>query len=391
MELPKFTRAFLNLTNACNLRCRYCFVKQQNNYMSWQVAKDAADMLLDNAAEVGARPDITFFGGEPLLMWDKIIKPLVAYIRSERKSNSILSITTNGTLLTEEMLRYMKENQVGILFSIDGARETQDHNRPAANGESSFDMLAENVDRIIRYFPNTIFRSTAIPETCHHTWENIQFAIGRGYKTFFTMPNVFEEWNGERRAVLAEQIHKYSEYYVGCYRCGETPVKFNTMERIMKRVRDINNAVKYDRYRTTYYCTACGKCGIGSGTSCSIAPNGDIYTCQEMPSNCGRDSAFHIGSIYEGVNVAKRLNLVESYDPAKARGGDCGKCKLSRICDGGCAANNYLINRDIHISAEVYCWWQQLLLGEVEWMIRVLGEERNEPFRAYWRSINRGR
>ena len=390
MSLPKFTRAFLNLTDACNLRCRYCFVKWQNNYMSYETAKTAADMLIDNAAETGAKCDITFFGGEPLLMWDKVIKPLIAYIRNERESKCGLSITTNGTLLTEEMMQYMKANRVGLLFSIDGHKELQDYNRPTAAGGSSFDLLTENVDKIVEYFPDVIFRSTIIPETCRHTWEAIQFAIDHGYKTFFTTPNIFEPWSDEARAVLTEQIHKYSEYFVDCYRNGIKPIVFNTMERLMRRVKDINSAAKLGKHRTMYYCTACGKCGLGAGTSCSIAPNGDIYTCQEMPSNAGCGSVFHVGSIYTGVDDAKRQALTDSYDPLKARGGNCEECKYNRICDGGCAANNYMINGDIHINAEAYCWWLQMLLGEIEWIIKTLGEERNEQFREYWAVINRG-
>lgn len=41
--LPKIYSAFLNLTNACNLACRYCFVEQHPDMISLQVAKDAAD------------------------------------------------------------------------------------------------------------------------------------------------------------------------------------------------------------------------------------------------------------------------------------------------------------------------------------------------------------
>ena len=48
MELPKITSAFLNLTNSCNLTCRYCFVEQKPEFMTLQTAKDAADFLAGN-------------------------------------------------------------------------------------------------------------------------------------------------------------------------------------------------------------------------------------------------------------------------------------------------------------------------------------------------------
>ena len=80
---------------------------------------------------------------------------------------------------------------------------------------------------------------------------------------------------------------------------------------------------------------------------------------------------------------------MDSYDPTKVTGLNCADCKYNRICDGGCVANNYMINGDIHINPKMYCWWRQLLLSEAEWIIQTLGEEHNEMFRDYWTVINR--
>ena len=48
-ELPKIIGGFLNLTQRCNLKCKYCFVVQQPKEMTFQVAKDAADFFANNA------------------------------------------------------------------------------------------------------------------------------------------------------------------------------------------------------------------------------------------------------------------------------------------------------------------------------------------------------
>ena len=83
--LPKITYAMLIVTHACNLACRYCFVHQEPSRMTYETAKEAAQFLADNAKEAGGVPGINFFGGEPLLMWDSIIKPLTLWIREELK------------------------------------------------------------------------------------------------------------------------------------------------------------------------------------------------------------------------------------------------------------------------------------------------------------------
>ena len=124
-ELPKIIGGFLNLTQRCNLKCKYCFVVQQPKEMTFQVAKDAADFFANNAKTTKQMPSINYFGGEPLLKWDDIIVPLTEYIRDKYGMNFRLGITTNGILLDEEKLEFMKKYGIGFLFSIDGNKKTQ--------------------------------------------------------------------------------------------------------------------------------------------------------------------------------------------------------------------------------------------------------------------------
>ena len=123
IKLPKITSVMLNVTHACNLRCRYCFVNQKPETMIYQTAKDTVHFLLNNCKE-NETPSINFFGGEPMLCWDSIIVPLTKYIREELKTPFDLSMTTNGTLLNEERIQFMKDNHIGMLFSIDGSQVT---------------------------------------------------------------------------------------------------------------------------------------------------------------------------------------------------------------------------------------------------------------------------
>lgn len=110
--LPEISSAFLNVTNACNLACRYCFVEQHPGYMSIEVAKDAVHFLIGNAKKQNVTPSITFFGGEPMLCWDRVIKPLIQHIREELAIPFSLSMTTNGTLLTEDIIEHLHKNDV---------------------------------------------------------------------------------------------------------------------------------------------------------------------------------------------------------------------------------------------------------------------------------------
>lgn len=391
MTLPKITSAMLVLTHSCPLACRYCFVHQEATHMTYQTAKDAADFLITNGEEEGRKPTIVFFGGEPTVKWDEIIVPLTTYIRQEINKPCQISLTTNGILLNEERLNFIKDNQIDILFSIDGDKLTQDYNRPLHNGNSSFDILAPIIPQIAEMFPNTTFRMTNIPATCENTFQNIMFAKSMGFNQFFTVINVFEEWSQEKRKIMAQEMRKYSDYYINSYRHGVWPIGFSAIEDMFKQIKEINYAYKIDAHRTFNRCKACGKCGLGSNGYAAIHPNGNIYACQELTSNEGKSSPFYIGNIYTGVEENRRQRLISSFEDTESKSSNnkCSECKFNKICDGGCVANNYLITGDINIVPEVYCWWIQLLLDEAIYIMQTLGTEENEMFRKRW--VNNGK
>lgn len=365
-ELPKITSAMLVVTHACNLRCKYCFVHKEPSHMTLETAKDAARFLIDNAKAEGGkrRPEINFFGGEPMLMFDSVIKPLVEYVHNELGENMRFSITTNGTLLNDERIRFMQRHKFGMLLSMDGNKPVQDTNRPYADGSGSFTILNSIVPKVLAAWPGTTFRMTAIPESCGGTFDSIMWAAAQGFNNFFVVPNVFEPWDEEKRAVLADEMRKYVDYYVESKKTGVKPILFSTFEQAFNDIKQIELAEARGDYRALPKCKSQGKCGLGMSRFASIHPNGNIYACQEMTSNEGDESIFYIGSIYSGVENSRREYLAESFDSMLAWGDECSTCEYDRICDGGCVANNYMITGRLNALPEVYCWWRRLLLRE---------------------------
>lgn len=378
-KLPKITSAMLVLTHLCNLHCRYCFVNQKPETMTYQTAKDTVHFLLNNCKE-NEIPSINFFGGEPMLCWNSIIVPLTKYIREELKMPFDLSMTTNGTLLNEERIQFMKDNRIGMLFSIDGDQGTQDYNRPCADGSSSFDKLRDLIPQIAEAF-HTTFRMTAIPETCNNVFNNIKFAAENGFQSYFVIPNVYQEWPAEDWEVLCREMHKYAQYFVDCYQNGIGPIRFSEFEKSLKKITQINHAIDNGLFRVG--CEGCKRCGLGSNRFASVHPNGDIYACQEMTSNVDHDSPFWIGNIYSGVSDERRQRLTGTLDRNKLHGLNCGACRLNRICDGGCVANNYLVTGDINGMPPVFCQWQQLLLDEAIYVMNSLSD--CSTFQQEWR------
>ena len=342
--------------------------------MPFNIALDATKFLIRNSKDIGYTPNITFFGGEPLLEWDSVIVPLTKYIREEYKEPFNLSITSNCILMTEDKLRFMKENNIGLLFSIDGDKETQDINRPFHSGKGSFDMLIDKIPMILKYYPNMTFRATIHKPTAHLTFDNMKFAIQQGYNNMFFIPNVFDDWSEDDKDILRWQVSMFGDYFIKNARHGKI-IHLNNLDRIFPLITEINEAYKNKSGRPLIK----HKCGLGTGAGASISPDGKIYACQEMVTN---DSTFLIGDIYNGENQEKRKQLASMFNSQKVYGlNNCVGCKLDKVCDGACVANNYLWSKDLNRIPDMYCYWQQILLDEAIRICNILGSERNELFK----------
>lgn len=149
----------LQVTQACNLCCIYCpyanntdeklFRSHSKKMMTWETAKAAIDFL---ASRSSASPEIfiSFYGGEPLISF-KLIQSCVAYANDIFEGKTIhYSITTNATLLTNEMLHFMHDNQFLITFSLDGPKEIHDRHRIRVDGSPTYaevmEMLRKTID-----------------------------------------------------------------------------------------------------------------------------------------------------------------------------------------------------------------------------------------------------
>ena len=108
----------LNMAQGCNLRCTYCFAGEGDYGVKGMMSFETARKVLEFFARGRARFDIVFFGGEPMLNFD-VIKQVVAWCETQT-CKFHFSMTTNGTLLNEERLQWLKEKRFAINWSYDG-------------------------------------------------------------------------------------------------------------------------------------------------------------------------------------------------------------------------------------------------------------------------------
>jgi sulfatase maturation enzyme AslB (radical SAM superfamily) len=191
--------------------------------MSIETAKKAVDFLYGNlkrkrevCKDNSIKGNINFFGGEPMLLFNEIIVPLILYTKEKYPNDFTFGITTNGTLLTEESIKFFYDNQVHILLSIDGNKETQDYNRPCKNNnQSSFDMIESIFPILLDYFPNTCFRMTIYEDTCDKLFDNILFAQQAGFQNIFFCIDSRHNFSEESHLKLRIELEKIFLYFTG--------------------------------------------------------------------------------------------------------------------------------------------------------------------------------
>ena len=183
----------LQVTQNCNLRCGYC--TYGGNYknrthslktMNFELAKKAIDFGVERSQE-SSDFVVSFYGGEPLLAFN-LIKKCVAYAKENIQGKELhFNMTTNGTLLTTEIMDFLVENRFQLLISLDGDKESHDANRVFKSGKGSFDLIMQNVRNFKARHPSYVA-------------EHVQFNTVINPKTnpscfdeFFSVSSVFQD------------------------------------------------------------------------------------------------------------------------------------------------------------------------------------------------------
>ena len=163
----------LELTQNCNLRCKYCTYSglyksrrpHQPQIITHQTAQKAIKFFFNYIdSPLRTRKDfvnISFFGGEPVLEIESLLNS-IKYAKEINNGKHKLRflMTTNGLLLTEEIIAELIKENFFIDFSIDGPEEEHDLFRVTASGNGSFKNAWKNIlfirDKFPEYFKNKV-------------------------------------------------------------------------------------------------------------------------------------------------------------------------------------------------------------------------------------------
>ncbi|MHC4725726.1 MAG: radical SAM protein [Planctomycetota bacterium] len=126
-----------NITRACNLKCVHCYNDSGTGKACNEVSTNEAKAILDDLGQFNV-PSVLFSGGEPLTRTD-----LFELIEYADQQGMRAVISTNGTLITAEMARKIKQKGISYVgISLDGIGEVNDKFRGVAG---AFDKAVQGI------------------------------------------------------------------------------------------------------------------------------------------------------------------------------------------------------------------------------------------------------
>lgn len=319
--------------------------------MPLDIAIDAIDFLFKQNPEE-KRKSICFFGGEPLLEWDTIQACIMYAKQCYGKDNKVsFTITTNGTLLDTEKIDFLQKNNVRLVVSTDGNKDTQNHNRPLHCGGQTHWLVEDNLQSLKeRKYPFTI-RQVIYHESANNFYQDFLYLSQFPERVIF-MPDFFHFWNADEKNSFFQEIKKLSDHYA----TDPAALKVKDFEVLIKQhARYYNDELERDKH--LYFC----KCGTPNDHHIAVDPNGNIYTCQDIV-NYNYDTPFCIGNIYTGFDIDKQMALYQ-YLQSNKRCGDrnCEDCKAMYFCKDACIVKNYFITNDIIKCPDFQCEYNRYM------------------------------
>lgn len=355
----------LKPTNACNLSCKYCCVEKD----AWQGRMDlkTLERCVQEVMAIPGKETINWIwhGGEPTLMGVTFFAEAVRLQRTYQGKHRVRNnIQTNVTLLNDEFIDFLIENEFKITTSIDGPQTIHDRTRVYPDGKGSFEDVWEVVQKLRHRVLEKIAKGGRHPGLgiiCVLTKKNIT-EIDRLYE-FFSANEIALNLNPlihiGRALEDAEGLSlKGDEYGIALTRFFDRWFYEKNLGIEVKPLSDILFSLIA---KTKTGCQFAGSC---RGNFISIGPQGDVYPCGRFDGV--REyllGNIHKQSLHEMFNSKKHVEI--DNQRWSAISDDCKTCSYRDVCNSGCMFDAYL-TKENGGKKDPYCASYKILFSHVE-------------------------
>jgi uncharacterized protein len=314
------TSLALDVSGTCNMSCIYC---AESSTMPKRIV--IPDTILEGALDSffswssSKTLSIHVGSGEPLLN-PSAVKRIGKRARAYEIDNGVkisLHLTTNGTLFTEEVLTWLREDNWIIKVSLDGNSRIHNQNRKDRQGRGTYETIEKYVKRLCD-IPS--FSTTSV--LCHEIDPaEVFYAIGSlGVKNIELVPVAVEY--PSFLSLDDNDIFNYREFvadYVKRIAEGEP------LPRLIRFMKKLQRVLGFGISRIP--------CGAGRNFV-AVGPRGEVYPCFRF---VGLDQ-YRLGDLTCGIDRERtREFALNAGRPYNARE-ECSACWAAPLCGGPCFA-----------------------------------------------------
>jgi uncharacterized protein len=332
---------YLVVAQECNLACAYCYAGgggfgQAARHMGEATLRRGLERLLPLAGE---RLTLSFFGGEPLLNFPLVRRAIELADRLARDTGRVVSyaLTTNGTLLDEEILSVLKDRIAHLAISLDGDAAAS-RGRVFRDGAPAFAAIMANLERLRERGIPFGLRATVTPDNVGQAVETVDFLAGLGPVSVRLLPAQGIAWPAESRRRLGEAMAALNRRGLQAMLAGGQPQACEHAYRLVAHRAGGEAATR--------------PCLAGGGVL-ALAADGRVYPCEHfvgvaaMAMGHVGDDEFP-GSRYREV-AARFTGCATAVRPR------CAECGVKEACGGQCYAEAWRATGDIARPAADHC------------------------------------
>lgn len=301
----------INPTLACNMSCWYCYESHRNMPAMSADVKQSVLLLIDKllADNKLKKLNLSFFGGEPLLYFDKVVVDIINHAKMQCKAfDAKLSIhfTTNAYLLTDNVLKQLEGLDVSFQITIDGGKQVHDSVRKTKGGEPTY-------ARIVEHIHQTLSRGFSVGVRFNYTAKSIP--------SFIDVVKDFSHLQQEQKQLVNFTFQRVWQDNEGDASQVEQQVEH--IERAFEQAGlFVNNAKSY----IVPYCYA------DDVNTAVVNYNGDLFKCtaRDFAPKSKEGTLAADGTLRWNERLRKRMSIRHGSDT-------CLQCRIYPICHGGCS------------------------------------------------------
>ena len=349
---------FISLTHNCQLRCSYCYAGDKfKKSINYPTIDATIEFIL---SKVNSSFGLGFFGGEPLMEWNKLkyATERLEKLSSKKGIKVLKTVTTNGLSLTKEKIAWLIEHNFFLIISIDGNSKMHNTHRLYADKSESFTKLVKNLSIAQQSFDSSKLSTVTVvtPQNIEYLSESVKF-LHQDMKIRRVRISVdyFSDWKATD--TIETQFAKLKEYILECYRANDDIYVDIIDEKIKSHIQN-----------------SCFECNFGE-FKIGIAPSGTLYPCERL---IGEDTGeLAIGNVFSGFDGEALAHTIASRGNKNE---ECQECEFKARCVNSCGCTNYYLTGDISMTNGVLCYFQKLIINTADEIANELYKEKNSLF-----------